>query len=227
MRPGSAGGGRAHARHRYHPAAPANGRGRQGNNAPLHRGGRHHARRLLLPTQRRPSSGQALSAAAHADLRRQYDLALGDGCGGRALMGRVVGRGGRPRRARRAAPAVAEETAAEHGKTVSRADWRMVMPIHLADSKKEALDDIREGGNSWIQDYFIDTLGAKIQFEEYPGQPREELTVDRMVARGGAIVGTPDDAIARIREVQEASGGFGGVLGLAHEWAWREKRLGS
>jgi limonene 1,2-monooxygenase len=103
----------------------------------------------------------------------------------------------------------------------------MVMPIHLADSKKEALEDIREGGNSWIQDYFIDTLGAKIQFEEYPGQPREEMTVERMVARGGAIVGTPDDAIARIREVQEASGGFGGLLGLAHEWASREKTLRS
>jgi len=123
--------------------------------------------------------------------------------------------------------AVAEETAAEHGKTVSRANWRMVMPIHLADSKKEALEDIREGGNSWIQDYFIDTLGAKIQFEEYPGQPREEMTVDRMVGRGGAIVGTPDDAIKRIREVQEASGGFGGLLGLAHEWASREKTLRS
>ena len=123
--------------------------------------------------------------------------------------------------------AVAEETAAENGKTVSRANWRMVMPIHLADSKKEALDDIREGANSWIQDYFIDTLGAKIQFEEYPGQPREEMTVDRMVARGGAIAGTPDDAIARIREIQEASGGFGGLLGLAHEWASREKTLRS
>jgi limonene 1,2-monooxygenase len=123
--------------------------------------------------------------------------------------------------------AVAEETAAEHGKTVSRADWRLVMPMHLADSKKEALDDIREGGNEWIHKYFIETLGAQIQFQEYPDQPIEEMTVDRMVGRGGAIVGTPDDAIARIRELQEASGGFGGVLGLAHEWASREKTLRS
>ena len=122
---------------------------------------------------------------------------------------------------------MAEETAAEHGKKVDRADWRIVMPIHLAESKKEALEDVREGGNSWIQDYFIDTLGAQIQFEEYPGQPRAEMTIDRMVGRGGAIVGTPDDAIARIREIQQASGGFGGVLGLAHEWASREKTLRS
>jgi limonene 1,2-monooxygenase len=123
--------------------------------------------------------------------------------------------------------AVAEETAAEHGKTVRREDWRLVMPIHIADSKKEALEDVREGGTEWIQKYFIETLGAKIQFEEYPGQPTEEMTVDRMVGRGGAIVGSPDDAISRIRELQEASGGFGGLLGLAHEWTSREKTLRS
>jgi limonene 1,2-monooxygenase len=40
---------------------------------------------------------------------------------------------------------------------------------------------------------------------------------------GGAIVGTPDDAIASIRRLLEISGGFGCLLGLAHEWAPREK----
>jgi len=119
--------------------------------------------------------------------------------------------------------AMAEESAAEHGKTVDRRNWRLVFPAHLADSRKEALDDVRDGGNRWIQDYFVKTLGAKLQFEEYPNQPVEEMTIDRMVARGGSFIGTPDDAIARIKELQEASGGFGGILLLAHEWASREK----
>ena len=67
-----------------------------------------------------------------------------------------------------------------------------------------------------------------VQFEEYPGQPTEEMTIDRMIARGGAIVGTPEDAIKRIKEVIEVSGGgFGGLLVLAHEWASREKTLKS
>ena len=124
--------------------------------------------------------------------------------------------------------AMAEETAAENGKTVDRKNWRLVFPVHLAESSKEALDDVREGGNTWIQKYFIETLAARVQFEEYPGQPAEEMTIDRMVARGGAIVGTPDDAIKRINEVIEASGGgFGGLLVLAHEWASREKTLKS
>jgi limonene 1,2-monooxygenase len=124
--------------------------------------------------------------------------------------------------------AMAEEIAAENGKTVDRKNWRLVFPIHLAESSKEALDDVRDGGNAWIQKYIIETLAARVQFEEYPGQPTEEMTLDRMVARGGAIVGTPDDAIKRINEVIEMSGGgFGGMLVLAHEWASREKTLKS
>lgn len=124
--------------------------------------------------------------------------------------------------------AMAEEIAAENGKTVDRKNWRLVFPVHLADSKKEALDDIREGANTWIQKYFVETLAANIQFEEYPGQPASELTIDRMVARGGMIVGTPDEAIKQIEEVYQATeGGFGGLLILAHEWASREKTLRS
>lgn len=124
--------------------------------------------------------------------------------------------------------AMGEEIAVENGKTLDRNNWRLVFPVHLAESKKEALDDIRDGCNLWIQKYFIETLGAKIQFEEYPGQPTEEMTADRMASRGGVIVGTPDDAIAKIKEVWEASGGgFGGLLLLAHEWAPREKILHS
>ncbi len=118
---------------------------------------------------------------------------------------------------------IAEETAAEHGKKVERANWRLVGPVHLADSRKEALDDVREGANRWIQEYFVQTLGARPQFEEYPNQPIEEMTIDRMIARGGAIIGTPDDAIARVRELNEATGGLGGILCLAHEWATTEK----
>ena len=40
---------------------------------------------------------------------------------------------------------IAEETAAEHGKTMHREDWGIVMGMHLADSRKQAFEDIREG----------------------------------------------------------------------------------
>jgi len=122
---------------------------------------------------------------------------------------------------------MAEEAAAENGKTVDRRNWRLVFPVHLAESRDEAIRDIHDGATRWIQDYFINTLGARLQFEEYANQPVEEMTIDRMIGRGGVIVGTPDDAIARVRELQDATGGFGGMLMLAHEWATREKTLHS
>jgi len=37
------------------------------------------------------------------------------------------------------------------------------------------------------------------------------------------VIGTPDDAIEAIERIFELSGGFGGLLALAHEWAPREK----
>ena len=123
--------------------------------------------------------------------------------------------------------AIAVETAAEHGKTVERDNWRMVFPIHLAETRQQAIEDIRDGANKWIHEYFIDTLGAQLQFAEYPDQPVSEMTIDRMIGRGGVIVGTPDDAIAQIKDLQQATGGFGGILGLAHEWTTREKTLRS
>jgi limonene 1,2-monooxygenase len=124
--------------------------------------------------------------------------------------------------------AMAEETAAENGKTVDRKNWRLVFPLHLAESSKEALDDVRDGANAWIQNYIIGTLSAKVQFEEYKDQPTSEMTFDRMVARGGAIVGTPDDAIKRINELIEATGGgFGGLHVMANDWASREKTMKS
>ena len=114
----------------------------------------------------------------------------------------------------------AEEAAAESGKQVNRADWKVVIPIHLADSKAEAIEDVREGykrqayvGDRYIQD------GAATPPPFAGGAP----DIDGAIARDGVIVGSPDDAIAAVRRIQERSGGIGGILGLAHEWTSTEK----
>ena len=36
------------------------------------------------------------------------------------------------------------------------------------------------------------------------------------------VVGTPDDLVKAIREMREITGGFGTVIGFAHDWASRE-----
>jgi limonene 1,2-monooxygenase len=44
---------------------------------------------------------------------------------------------------------------------------------------------------------------------------------------GSAVIGTPDQAVTMIRNLQQVTGGFGVVLGFAHDWANREATLRS
>ena len=117
---------------------------------------------------------------------------------------------------------IAEEAAAAAGTTMRRDEWRLVAPVHLAETRREALDDCREGAAAHLLDYFERTNGRA---SPVPG-PREAV-IDQMVESGRWIVGTPDDCVAAIRRFDELSGGFGGLLVLAHEWAPREKVLKS
>lgn len=111
---------------------------------------------------------------------------------------------------------MAETAAAKAGTRVTREDWRLVIPVHLADSREEAQADVSERSLSWNRDYFENTLGR-------PSDPNISNDIRATVERGGAIVGTPEDAVEAIERMLELSGGFGALLGLAHEWASWEK----
>ena len=117
---------------------------------------------------------------------------------------------------------IAEESAAEHGKTVSREDWRLVVPVHLAESREEAINDSRLGAGRYQREYLEETLGR----EPEPDCPVEKI-IDGMVDSGAWIVGTPDDCIESINHLNERSGGFGGFMVHALEWVPREKVLHS
>jgi len=117
--------------------------------------------------------------------------------------------------------AIAEESAAEHGKEVKREDWRLVVPVHLAESRKEAIEQARLGAGRFHREYFEETIGR-----ESDGTPLEKI-IDKMVDAGLWIIGTPDDCIEGIKRLDARSGGFGGFLVQAQEWAPREKVLHS
>ncbi len=120
---------------------------------------------------------------------------------------------------------LAEEVAADHGRQISRRQWRMVLPMHLADSRQEAMRQIRDWGNEYFREYAISTTG--LAQKDSPGQPLSEVTIDGMIDAGAMLIGTPDDAIAKIREMNEASGGIGGVLNMVMDWGTREQQLRS
>ena len=113
---------------------------------------------------------------------------------------------------------VAEEEAARAGRTVSREEWRLSMPVHVAETRKEAFEDARRGAGAYVLDYAEATTGRP---RPVPG-PRD-LIIEQMVEAGSWVVGTPDDAVDAIERLQERSGGFGGLMVWANEWAPREK----
>ena len=55
--------------------------------------------------------------------------------------------------------AIAEESAAQHGQEVRREDWRLVLPMHLAETRQEALDEARLGAGRYQREYFETTMG--------------------------------------------------------------------
>jgi limonene 1,2-monooxygenase len=111
----------------------------------------------------------------------------------------------------------AEAAAAEHGQTVDRKDWRVLMSWHIAETRDQARAEAREGLLRHHNEYITATLqrpGA------HPYKSADEA-VDKTAFVPGAVatIGTPDDLVARIKSVLEISGGFGTVVGFVHDWA--------
>ena len=113
---------------------------------------------------------------------------------------------------------IAEESAAEHGQQMNRHDWRLVLPVHIAETRQEALDDVRVGSAQFLREYSEGTNGRKAVFDG----PMDKV-VDNMRDSGSWIVGSPDDCVEAINNLQEQSGGFGRFLVQTVDWAPREK----
>jgi limonene 1,2-monooxygenase len=111
----------------------------------------------------------------------------------------------------------AEAAAAEHGQTVDRKNWRVLMSWHIAETRDQARAEAREGLLRHHNEYITATLqrpGA------HPYKSADEA-VDKTAFVPGAVatIGTPDDLVARIKSVLDISGGFGTVVGFVHDWA--------
>ena len=115
-----------------------------------------------------------------------------------------------------------EERAAEFGTTVDRRRWRLVGPMHIAETEEQARRDVAFGLVQWV-DYFERVAALPLA----PNTLDPDKMVDELMATGFAVVGTPDMAAAQIERLVEQSGGFGTYLVMATEWADREATLHS
>jgi limonene 1,2-monooxygenase len=111
----------------------------------------------------------------------------------------------------------AEAAAAEHGQTVDRKNWRVLMSWHIAETRDQARVEARQGLLRHHNEYITETL-------QRPGArayKSADEAVDKTAFVPGAVatIGTPDDLVARIKSVLEISGGFGTIVGFVHDWA--------
>ena len=119
----------------------------------------------------------------------------------------------------------AEESAVKYGNTVNRSNWRVVLNWHIAETRQKAREQSRDGLMWHNNEYSVKTLAGG----DGTIYKRPDDAVDGIAFSDDstAVIGTPDDLVARIRQMMELTGGFGCVIGFVHDWANREDTLRS
>lgn len=111
---------------------------------------------------------------------------------------------------------VMEQRAAQFGHTADRSKWRLVGPMHIAETRELAREQVRHGIDAWF-DYYQDVQAA-VHFA-VAGKTTDER-IDFVIDSGLGVIGTPEDAVKQIATLQEQSkGGFGAYLVMSNEWA--------
>jgi limonene 1,2-monooxygenase len=101
---------------------------------------------------------------------------------------------------------------------MDRSEWRIVIHVHLAETREQAIAEARLKAGNYQRDYFETTLGQPVSVDG----PKDAI-LETMVDRGLWCVGTPDDLVEMIHRLDERSGGFGGLMLQATEWAGRQE----
>jgi limonene 1,2-monooxygenase len=108
---------------------------------------------------------------------------------------------------------ICEQKAKEHERSVSRENWRLVGPMHVAETREKARENVRFGLSDWLF-YFQEIAALPLA---PPGNVDD--AIEALVNSGLAVIGDPDDAAAQIERLWTQSGGFGCFLHMAHNWA--------
>jgi limonene 1,2-monooxygenase len=111
----------------------------------------------------------------------------------------------------------AEDAAKKAGTIVSRANWRVLLTWHIAETREQARREAGPGLMRWHNEYNVGTL-------QRPGltafsSPDEAVDKTAFVDGAASAIGTPDDLVKIIKNLMEASGGVGAIIGFAHDWA--------
>jgi len=104
------------------------------------------------------------------------------------------------------------ETAEQDGRTMSRDKLRLMGPMHIAETREKARENVRWGLMKYLE--YARTLTPG-RFGNFEGRD----PVDVMLDSGHIVIGTPDDAVAVLKKLQDKQGEFGAFLQQGHDWA--------
>ena len=92
----------------------------------------------------------------------------------------------------------------EAGRVADRKSWRMVGPVHIAETREQARANVRFGLQFWLN-YFtkVGTLPLG-----HSGDGNLETEIDALLNAKIAVIGTPDDLIDANRTVKIQSWNF-------------------
>jgi limonene 1,2-monooxygenase len=110
---------------------------------------------------------------------------------------------------------ICAEEAAAHGRAAERTSWRLVGPLHIAETREKARENVRFGIQKWLH-YFAYVGHLPLAAT---GEGSVDSDIESLIEAEIAVIGTPDDLIAQIERLQKQSGGFGVFLDMAHNWA--------
>lgn len=115
-----------------------------------------------------------------------------------------------------------QQSAVDHGGAANRAQWRLVAPVHIAETREKAFENVRYGIERWVE-YFSSVVA--LQFT--PDTNDAEAFARELVESGFAVIGTPDDLGILLERLLDETGGFGAFLVMANDWADREATMKS
>ncbi len=165
------------------------------------------AARLQLPSYSQPAMEMAVANA------RSPTGALQAGKHGIGMIS-IGGTSDDALKAHAANWGVYTEAARKAGKTADRSKWRIVTFAHVAETREQALADVRYGIADFNR-YFNEVATFPIIPPEITGDPAEYL-----MSSGLACIGTPEDCVRHFERLWKGSdGGLGAILLLAHNWA--------
>ncbi|MEO6093948.1 MAG: LLM class flavin-dependent oxidoreductase [Novosphingobium sp.] len=111
---------------------------------------------------------------------------------------------------------IACDQASKLGRNMNPADVRCATDIHIAETRDKAMDQVREGYESWL-------LYIKNQSEQLKESPAH-LTLEELIDGNQIVVGTPDDAIEQIHRLEQKVPDFGCLLLLDKNWSSTEHK---